>query len=132
MKIRGLWAEALKDGKTPLINSPSIHPARVGIPIGHPEINNLLTVPLKRADKPTGVLALANKEGGYDQDDQRAVEALATAFVEALDRKRAEESIKKETSKLTAIISAIEGGVVYADPADRIIEGNDHFRLLFK
>jgi PAS domain S-box-containing protein len=132
MKLRGLWAEALKDGKAHLINSPATHPARVGIPIGHPEVHNLLVVPLKHADKPTGVLALANKDGGYDRDDQKAVEALATAFVEALDRKRAEESIKKETGKLTAIISGIEEGVVYADTADRIVEVNDYFLRVLK
>jgi PAS domain S-box-containing protein len=132
MKVRGLWAQPLKDGKSQLINSPSTHPARVGIPIGHPEINNLLTVPLKRADKPTGVLALANKDGGYDRDDQKAVEALATAFIEALDRKRAEEAIKKETAKLTAIISGIEEGVVCADTEDRIVEVNDYFLRIFK
>ena len=132
MKIRGLWAEAFKDGKTHLINSPGTHPARVGIPIGHPEIHNLLVVPLKHADKPTGVLALANKDGLYDRDDQKAVEALATAFVEALDRKRAEEAIKKETAKLTAIISGIEEGVVYADTADRIVEVNDYFLRVLK
>ena len=132
MKIRGLWAEALKDGKTHLINSPDNHPARIGVPAGHPEIKNLLVVPLKHGDKPTGVLALANKDGGYDKDDQKSVEALATAFIEALDRKRAEESIKKETGKLTAIISGIEEGVVYADTEDRIIEVNDHFLRIFK
>ena len=132
MKVRGLWAEPLKDGKTHLINSPGTHPARAGTPSGHPEITSLLAVPLKRADKPIGVLALANKESGYDRDDQKAVEALATAFIEALDRKRAEEAIKGETSKLTAIISGIEEGVVYADRADRIVEVNDYFLRVFK
>jgi PAS domain S-box-containing protein len=132
MKIRGLWAEAIKDGKTHLINNPDSHPGKIGVPIGHPEIKNLLVVPLKHADKPTGVLALANKDGGYDRDDQKSVEALATAFVEALDRKRAEEAIKKESAKLTAIISGIEEGVVYADTEDRIVEVNDHFLRIFK
>jgi PAS domain S-box-containing protein len=132
MKTRGLWAEPLKDGSSHIINAPDSHPARIGIPIGHPEISNLLVVPLRRAASPTGVLALANKEGGYDRDDQRAVEALATAFVEALDRKRAEGAIKKESGKLTAIISGIEEGVIYADTADRIVEVNDYFLRLFR
>jgi PAS domain S-box-containing protein len=132
MKIRGLWSKPLGDGKPHIINAPETDPGRVGIPIGHPEIRNLLAVPLKRADNPTGVLALANKEGGYDRDDQRAVEALATAFVEALDRKRAEGAIQKESGKLTAIISGIEEGVIYADTEDRIVEVNDYFLRLFR
>jgi PAS domain S-box-containing protein len=132
MKLHGLWAEPLKDGKTHIIDNPSTHPARAGTPSGHPDIRNLLAAPLKHAGKPTGVLALANKDGGYDRDDQKAIEALATVFVEALDRKRAEEAIKNETSKLTAIISGIEEGVVYADTADRIVEVNDYFLRVFK
>jgi PAS domain S-box-containing protein len=132
MKVRGLWAEPLKDGKAHLINDPDAHPASTGTPSGHPNIASLLAVPLKRADRPIGVLALANKESGYDRDDQKAIEALATAFIEALDRKRAEEAIKGETSKLTAIISGIEEGVLYADTADRIVEVNDYFLRVFK
>jgi PAS domain S-box-containing protein len=127
MKVRGLWAEALKDGKPHLLNSPQEHPSQAGTPVGHPELHNLLVVPLKHADRVFGVMALANKDGGYDREDQRAVEALATAFVEALNRKRAEEAIKKESDKLTAIISGIEEGVVFADNEDRIIEVNDYF-----
>jgi PAS domain S-box-containing protein len=132
MRLRGLWAEPLKDGKSHIISNPDTHPARVGMPSGHPDIINLLAVPLKRSDKPAGVLALANKEGGYDRDDQKAIEALATAFVEALDRKRTEEAIRKETRKLSAIISGIEEGVVYADTDDRIVEVNDYFLRVFK
>ncbi|MFZ2055365.1 MAG: PAS domain S-box protein [Candidatus Aminicenantales bacterium] len=127
MTIRGLWAEAIKQGRPQLINSPQAHPARVGTPAGHPELRNLLVVPLKHADILLGVMSLANKDGGYDREDQKAVEALATAFVESLNRKRTEEAIKKETSKLTAIISGIEEGVIFADDMDRIIEVNDYF-----
>ncbi|MGB7294150.1 MAG: PAS domain S-box protein [Candidatus Aminicenantales bacterium] len=131
MKIRGLWAEALKEERSHLINNPRIHPAQVGIPAGHPEIRNLLVVPLRHSGRVFGVMALANKDGGYDRDDQKAVEALATAFVEVLNRKRAEEAIKKESDKLTAIISGIEEGVIFADDEDRIIEVNDYFLRFF-
>lgn len=127
MKTRGLWAEALKDGQSHIINNPETHPARTGTPDGHPEIRNLLVVALKHADRVFGVMALANKDGGYDRDDQRTVEALATAFIEVLNRKRAEESIKQESDKLTAIISGIEEGVIFADDKDRILEVNNYF-----
>jgi PAS domain S-box-containing protein len=133
MTIRGLWSVAIKDGESHIINDPPSHPGRVGFPQGHPLIQTLLCVLLKHADNIVGVLALANKELGYDRDDQKAVEALATAFVEALNRKRSEAVIKRETAKLSAIISGIEEGVVYADRDGRIVEINDYFlRLLDK
>ncbi len=130
MRIRGLWAEPIKDGKPHLVNNPQSVPDRSGTPAGHPEIRNLLTVPLKHSDRVFGVMSLANKDDGYDREDQKAVEALATAFVEVLNRKRAEEAIKKESDKLSAIISGIEEGVILADEEDRIVEVNDYFLRL--
>lgn len=132
MAIRGLWSAAMKDGESHIINAPDSHPSRVGVPEGHPSLENLLCVPLKHANAVVGVLALANKEPGYDTDDQKAVEALATAFIEALNRKRAEEAIQRETTKLTAIISRIDQGVVFADSEDRIVEVNDYFLALME
>jgi PAS domain S-box-containing protein len=133
MKLRGLWNEAIKKGESQVINAPESHPSRVGFPPGHPSLQTLLCVPLKHAGHIVGVLALANKEPGYDREDERVVEALATAFVEALNRKTAEEAIQRETAKLSAIISGIEEGVVFADRDDRVVEINDYFlKLLAK
>jgi PAS domain S-box-containing protein len=133
MKIHGLWAAALSKGESSIINNPSSHPGRAGVPKGHPEIRNLLCVPLKNGGQVSGVLALANQENGYGRNDQKAVESLATVFVEALNRRRTEETVRRETAKLSAIISGIEEGVIFADRDDRIIEVNDHFlRLLNK
>ena len=41
------------------------------------------------------MIALANKESGYDAADQKTIESLATAFTEALMRKRAESQLAK-------------------------------------
>jgi PAS domain S-box-containing protein len=131
MPVRGLWAEGIRLEGSQIINDPGGNPARVGTPAGHPEILNLLSVPLKCGEKTRGVMVLANKPSGYDRDDQRAVEALATAYVEALNRKRTEEVLKWETAKLSAIISGIDEGVLFADADDRIIEVNNCFLQLF-
>jgi len=132
MPIRGLWSESIRLGRSQIINEPSSHAARAGTPAGHPEISNLLTVPLRYGQKTSGVIALANKPGGYDGDDQRAIEALGTAYGEALNRKRTEEDLKRETTKLSAIISGIDEGVLFADADDRIIEVNNYFLELFR
>jgi PAS domain S-box-containing protein len=95
MEIRGIWGRVLKDERTLLVNDPASHPDRVGIPEGHPPLTSLLGVPLKKAGKTIGMIALANKEPGYDVADQQVVETLATGFVEALNRNRAEEALRK-------------------------------------
>jgi PAS domain S-box-containing protein len=131
MRVRGLWGEGIRLETSQIINHPGVHPARVGTPEGHPELLDVLSVPLRYGGKTCGVLVLANKPAGYDRDDQRAVEALATAYVEALNRKRTEEVLKRETSKLSAIISGIDEGVLFADADDRIVEVNNCFLMLF-
>jgi PAS domain S-box-containing protein len=132
MPIRGLWSESLRLDGSQIVNDPATNSARIGTPEGHPEILDLLSVPLKCGEKISGVLVLANKPTGYDRDDQRAVEALGTAYIEALNRKRTEEVLKRETSKLSAIISGIDEGVLFADADDRIIEVNNYFLQLFR
>ena len=131
MKIRGLWSLPIKDGLAHILNDPNAHPLRVGTPPGHPALSSLLCVPLKRGGNAIGILVLANKESGYDLDDQIAAEGLATAFVEALNRKQAEEATQRESDKLSAIISGIEEGIAFADSDDRIVEVNDYFLNLF-
>jgi PAS domain S-box-containing protein len=48
------------------------------------------------------------------------------------ERKRAQETIEKEAAKLSAMISGMEEGVVFADNLDRIIEINDYFLKLVR
>jgi len=95
MNLRGIWSIVLKDEKSCIINNPSLHPASTGLPRGHPEIQSFMGVPLKQANKTFGMIALANKEGGYLGEDQEAIEALSAAIVEAIMRIRAEERRKK-------------------------------------
>ncbi|MDY7031650.1 MAG: ATP-binding protein, partial [Thermodesulfobacteriota bacterium] len=104
IEIRGLWGKVFRHEKSVIINDPSSHPDRVGTPEGHPVIMCFLGVPLKYADKTIGVIGLANKESGYDVADQQAIETLSVAFVEALNRKRAEEELKKHRENLEDMV----------------------------
>jgi len=100
MEIRGIWGRVIKDEKSLIVNAPSSHPDSVGIPEGHPQLTSFLGVPLKYASKAIGMIALANRESGYSTDEQKAVETLSVAFVEALMRKRAEEELRKARYEL--------------------------------
>lgn len=42
-------------------------------------------------------------------------------------QKRAEEAIQKEAAKLSAMISSMEEGVIFADANDRVVEVNEYF-----
>jgi len=118
MQIRGIWGRVLKEEQSLIVNDPSSHPDRVGTPKNHPPLTTFLGVPLKYGGKTIGMIALANKESGYDLADQQDVEALSAAFVEALMRKRAEEREKQLQKELNlasrlASVGKLAAGVAH-------------------
>ena len=100
MKIRGVDRSTLREGESRIVNEPASHPDHVETPEGHPRITCFLGVPLKRTGKTIGMIGLANKESGYEPTDQEAIESLSVAFVEALQRKRAEEALRRAKDEL--------------------------------
>jgi len=104
MAICGIWGEVIKKGKSVVINDPAGHPARSGVPAGHPPVVNFLGVPLKAGERTVGLIALANKKIDYKPEDRQAVERLAAAFSEALKRKRAEKAIKEYSFHLEDMV----------------------------
>jgi diguanylate cyclase (GGDEF)-like protein/PAS domain S-box-containing protein len=100
MEIRGLWARALKEGKSQIVNDPASDPDRVGLPDGHSPITSFLGVPLRYDGRIMGCISLGNKDGGYDQGDLEAVEALSVTIVEALRRRRAEKELAQQAQDL--------------------------------
>jgi PAS domain S-box-containing protein len=99
-EICGHWGRVITDNKPLLVNEPVSHPEEFGFPEGHPAITSFLGVPLHYADRTSGMIALANKESGYDLADQQAVENLSAAFTQVLSSKRIEEHIRKLSQEL--------------------------------
>jgi signal transduction histidine kinase len=75
-------------------NDPANHPDSIGLPANHPPLKSFLGVPLMRDRNVIGLLAVANREGGYTETEQESLEALTPSIVEAFLRKRAEEALK--------------------------------------
>ena len=108
MPNRGINRIGLGEGRSWVINDPASHPETVETPSGHPSITAFLGVPLTFRGGVTGMIALANKEGGYTQADQQEVEALMVAFAEALNRRRAEEKIGELNRELRFNVQQLE------------------------
>lgn len=100
MEIVSYWGRTIKESKSQIVNDPSSDPDRRGLPDGHPPINSFLGVPLKKGEKIIGMIALANKKGGYTQADKTNIETISVAFVEVLLRKKAELKIKENIKRL--------------------------------
>ena len=108
MPGRGINRVGLKNYTSWIINDPASHPDTVEKPPGHPPLASFLGVPLRYVGGITGMIALANKDGGYTLADQQDVEALSVAFVEALNRRRAEKKINELNAELSHHLLQVE------------------------
>jgi PAS domain S-box-containing protein len=103
-EIHGIYGKVVKDGKGFFTNDVANFPNRVGLPAGHPPIESFLGVPLVSEGKPVGMIAVANREGGYGQDELEALGTLSGAIVEAFLRKRAESKLDNYSKCLENLV----------------------------
>jgi PAS domain S-box-containing protein len=106
MQFRGIWHRVVKKQNSLIINSPSIFADRLGLPEGHPSLSSFLCIPLKDRGGLRGLIVLANKAQGYGEADRGDVETLSVAFVEALNRKRAEQALRASEERFRAIVES--------------------------
>jgi signal transduction histidine kinase len=88
MEARGLWGAVLA-GRSLVTNQPADHPRASGLPPGHPAVGSFLGVPLRQAGEVAGMVGLANKPGGFGEQEREDLEALSGAVAQALYSKRA-------------------------------------------
>jgi PAS domain S-box-containing protein len=131
-RIAGLYGKVLTDAEPLLTNDPVSHSAAIGVPEGHPALSAFLGVPLEYGDKSIGLIALANKPGGFEPNDLEAVKALAPVFTETMFKCRAEralaESVAREKRKMLELKQIIDFNPIPMwiahDPSCNNITGN--------
>lgn len=116
MPSRGVNRIGLMEQKSWIINDLADHPQSVPRPEGHPPLTSFIGVPIRYTGGITGMIALAGKEPGYTIEDQNDIEALSDAFVEALNRRRAERQVELLNQELTTRLGQVEA-------ANRELEG---------
>jgi len=69
-------------------NNVAADPARVGTPPGHPEVRTFMGVPLWVGATVIGMIGVANRAGGYGEDEQRLLSTFANQVAVAIDNAR--------------------------------------------
>lgn len=67
-KLNSLYGSVLKTGQLVIANQPSTDPRSGGLPDGHPPLNAFMGLPFYGGGKLLGVVGIANREKGYQQD----------------------------------------------------------------
>jgi sigma-B regulation protein RsbU (phosphoserine phosphatase) len=112
MEIRGIWGKAIRQEAVVIVNDPASDPDWLGLPRGHPTITAFLGVPLKKAGQTIGVIALANRQGGYQEVNRADVAEVVAAFAEAIYRKRsedAERACRESEQRYRRLLAAVTG-----------------------
>ena len=91
--LHGVSGLIIDSEKAFFTNDPQSYLSSIKMPYGHPPLESFLSVPLLSGGKSIGLMAVANRDGGYNYEQQEDLEALAPAVVQALQRKRAERAL---------------------------------------
>ena len=124
LRVQGLCAEVLQSKKSLLTNNPSSHPASVGVPEGHPALVSFLGVPFIHSDQVVGMIAVANRQGGYTRREQTVAEALAPIILEVLLRTRAQESLRIKERLYVSVFEGMDDHIYVKDRHSRMLLAN--------
>ncbi|MBU1155531.1 MAG: GAF domain-containing protein [Proteobacteria bacterium] len=96
----GLWAEAIRRQETFVENNYGGGPQEKGLPQGHVEIKNFMGVPIIREGEVVCLVCLADKPGGFDEDDELMVDSFATGYWLLLERQQMEKDLEEKARQL--------------------------------
>ncbi len=111
--LETLFGYTLKTGETVISNDPATDPRSGGRPKGHPPMLHYLGLPvMDKNNIMIGMVGLANKPGGYSQDDVNFLEpilSLCSAFISSM---KATESKAFFSDTLEAYRNAIDSHAI--------------------
>ncbi len=85
-KMDSLYGHVIRTRRPVISNAPAADPRRGGLPAGHPELEAFAGLPFFSRGRLLGMVALANRPGGYHEDQVQLLKPLLEAcavFVEA-------------------------------------------------
>jgi PAS domain S-box-containing protein len=126
MPVRGLRGEVFRNATAMYDNDFPKSEWITLLPEGHTAISNVLIAPMIVDGKVIGLLGLANKRGGFNNDDARMASAFADLIAIALVRKRSDDALNRSeeyfrllTENALDIITILEadGTIRYESPS---------------
>lgn len=83
--LNTLFGAVLRTGATVIANDPPSDPRRGGLPTGHPPINAFLGLPIYKGTHLIGMVGLANRPGGYDENCEAFLSTFTATYAAILE-----------------------------------------------
>lgn len=94
-RLDSLFGQVLQHGRPYISNNPLSDPHRGGLPPGHPSLQSFAGLPILFGDEMVGMVGLANREGGYTEEQLTYLSPLLSSLgqlVHALRRDHEERA----------------------------------------
>ena len=131
MPVRGLREEAYHTGKTVYHNDFSSSAWAEYLPEGHVNIENALFAPLKTGERTIGLLGLANKPGGFTEDDANLTGAFAELVVIAYLNNKTLESLANSEERFRSVVQTANVAIVNVDKYGKVSFWNKAAETIF-
>lgn len=124
MPIRGLRAEACRAGTAVYQNGFANSPWSQLLPPGHVAFDSALFAPLIVEGKALGLFALAEKPGGFTDNDARLASAFADLAALALRNSRTLELLEHSEERFRSVAQTANDAIVTADVRGNVVFWN--------
>ncbi|MBU0729160.1 MAG: PAS domain S-box protein [Proteobacteria bacterium] len=131
MPIRGLRKEAYRKGKAVFDNNFSTSKWMKYMPEGHVRLDNVLFAPLIIDHKAAGLFGIANKQGGFTDEDARVAGSFAQLAAVALKNHDSIKQLSESRERFQSVVETIPHGVQENDLTGTITFSNHaHHKIL--
>ncbi len=120
--LKTLFGAVMTSGRPVISNDPANDARRGGLPEGHPALNAFLGLPIYRGDKLVGMIGIANRPNGYDDELVTYLEpflATCASMIESVRtdhlRRTAEEALAGSEARIQAIVNTAVDAIVTID-----------------
>ncbi len=118
----GLWGESVRQRKPIITNDYAMkNPLKKGYPRGHVNITRHMNIPVFDGGRIVAVAGVGNKKGEYNRADVRQLTLLLEGMWRSLQRKQAEENLKRSEAEYRSTLNNLLVGVVVHDGRDTSI-----------
>jgi PAS domain S-box-containing protein len=131
MPIRGLREQAYRTCKTVFDNAFSKSEYVDFLPGGHVKLENVLFAPLVIEDRAVGLLGLANKPGGFTENDARIASGFGEFAAMALYNSRTLESLEHSEQRFRSVVESAIDAIITIDSHGKIIFWNPEAEQMF-
>ncbi len=136
--LKTLFGHVMTEEKPVVANSPKTDPRRGGLPLGHPDLKSFLGLPLHSAGRMIGMVGIANRPTGYDEqligDLAPFLQTCANAIFALRadsEREQAIADLSDEQQRLSAILDGAFEAIITIDETGTIESANQRAEQMF-